>query len=113
MKFAVSFSQLPELKKFSKAHRQLIYADCIEPMLAKYSLPEARNPATVLVFVLVMVVLPDRLHWIGIHIEPLRKLMSFVIAIVIASFFYHVWNVAVISRHRKELQKRIEPELRS
>ena len=50
MKLASSFAQLPELKKFSKAHRQLIYADCIEPMLAKYSMPEVRNLTAVLIF---------------------------------------------------------------
>ena len=33
MKLYLTYAQLPELKKFSKAHQQLIYAECIEPML--------------------------------------------------------------------------------
>ena len=109
MKLTVSFSQLPEVRKFSKAHRQLIYAECIEPMLSKYSLPEARNLAAVLVFLLSMVGLQGHLHWVGIHHEILSHFTSFFMAGIAASFFYHVWNVTVISRHRNELQKRIEP----
>ena len=96
MKLYLTYAQLPELKKFSKAHRQMIFSECIEPMLDSRRWPVVKFLLCWVVFVVLSAVLGGIAPW-GMFGALLGGMVV-----------DHLWDLNFMARQRTELQRRVE-----
>ena len=96
MKLYLTYAQLPELKKFSKAHQQLIYAECVGPMLDSKRRPVFKFLLCCVVFVVLSSVMRSIAPW------------GMICALVGVMVVDHLWDLNFVARQRTELQRRVE-----
>ncbi len=96
MKLYLTYAKLPELKKFSKAHQQLIYAECIEPMLDSRRWAVSKFLLCCVVFVVLSSAMRSIAPW------------GMICALVGVMGVDYLWDLNFVARQRTELQQRVE-----